>query len=146
MRFGLPASPGPNTRRRRRNQALLWIGSGVLALALLAVVNGWADAWGVPTRLQQAVIILVAVALTILTVLHWHSLDEVGRRLHSEAFFWSGMLSWAAVLVLMGVTAADGVALSPLFPVFGSAFLVIGLHAVLYLLFYAASWLRTRLP
>lgn len=146
MPFGLSPAPGPNTRRRRRNQVLLWGGSALLAIILSATINGWASHWGIPVIAQQGAVALVAIALMGLTVLHWRSLDEIGRQLHASAFFWSGMVSWTGVLVVIGVAAAGQSGEGPLFPAFGSAFLVIGAHAVLYVMLYAALWLRTRLP
>lgn len=146
MPLPLFSAAGPNTRRRRRNQLLLWIGTAAVSLILYAVVSGWASDRGISVPVQQATIVLIVLALAGLTALHWRELDEVGRKANAMAFFWSGMLTWTLFLLAIGILAPGGGLKATLFPAYGSAFLVIGLHAVLYFVFYAALWLRNRLP
>lgn len=138
--------PGPNTRRRRRNQILLWVGSAVVTLVLLVSLNGAASQWGVPVLAQRIAILLAVIGLLGLTWLQWRELDEVGRQMHTLAFYWSGLLVWTLALVVVGLSAAGGTAEGPLFPAYGSALMVIGLHGVAYLAFYGVLWLRNRLP
>ncbi|ODT83487.1 MAG: hypothetical protein ABS76_03765 [Pelagibacterium sp. SCN 64-44] len=142
---------GPNTRRRRRNQILLWAGSILIFLLLIAIFNGWASRVGVPVILQQAGIIAGALALTGLTLFQWRDLDELGRRAYATAFFWSGIATWTLAFIVFalsrtmadapghGLDGADA-------GVFAGPLLVVGVHAGLCLLFYAVIWLRNRLP
>jgi len=146
MPFGLPASPGPNTRRRRRNQALLWIGTIAVTVTLMLSLNGAATGWGVPVAVQRVVMVVAVLVLLGLSWLQWRELDEVGRRAHTLAFYWSGCTVWTLTLIVVGLSAAGGDFTGPMFPVYGSAFLVIGLHAALYGVFYAVIWLRNNLP
>lgn len=136
---------GPNTRRRRRNQILLLLGSVTVSIILIGVLGGGATALGLSAFVQQLAVAFSGLALLLLTAFQWRDLDELGRQINATAYFWSGMLTWTLVLVLMAISSAGTPQMGPAFPVFAAALLLIAVHALLHGLFTAVLKLRNRL-
>lgn len=135
---------GVNTRRRQRRLTITWGASLLLGLVLGVLLQG--SAFGLPTPFGIILGLGVLVALIIVQIYYWRTLDELARSIHMRAFFWGGLTTWIGLLCLIFI--------APIFPAeaarvaqmgaFNGAILVIAVHALLYLLLWAWHWLKPR--
>ena len=133
---------GSNTQRRRRRLIITWLGSFLLSVLLVLVIQG--QTFGLPLPAQLALRLGIVVALLALQFYYWRTLDEVARAVQMRAFFWSGLAAWGGLIVL--------VLLAPAFPseaaivsqmgALTGAMLMVGAHGFLFLILWSWAWMK----